>query len=138
MACTNIIGVKNILISFENCDTGETIRNVSHELATEDLPKFYTAEYVNSEMPGGRIKRTQSSPYMEMTVVVEDGIALAWYQGEASLTIQIEMASGRVYTGFSGGVTDAESSDSSDVTLKVIFDEIDELVPAASLSVEAA
>lgn len=135
MSCDNIVGVKNILLTFTHCETGAVFSKVSHKLAGDELPKFMTSKKKNEDMTSGRFKQTEASPKADMTVLVEDGIPLSYYQGEAAIGMQVEMLSGRVYTGFGGGVVDAESSDTSEVTLGITFEDIDELVPTKNLVV---
>lgn len=130
MACDNIVGVKNILISFRNCDTGEVISNVAHKLANDELPKIRAYNYTNESLPGGYVKRNQASATIEMEVIRDRTIPLAYYQGAAALDVQIEMDNGNVFTGVSGSEGGEEGSDTHSATLMVIFKNIEELLPS--------
>lgn len=133
MTCDNIIGVKNILISFTDCDTGAVVRNVSHKLSTEELPEIKTCEWVNTVLTHGYTRRTAANAGMGLSVIRDERVPLAYYQGCAALDIQIEYTNGLVYTGVGGSQTGDTRSDTHTVQLDVSFPTIDEMLPATQL-----
>lgn len=134
MPCDNQIGVKNILMTFRDCETDQVFGPISHELATEDLPTIRLCAYNNEAMPGGFVKRKVSNAEMELKVIRDLRIPLALYQGCASLAIQIEYFNGLVYSATNGTGTGDEKSDTHEVTITATFREIDELLPAGQLA----
>lgn len=138
MACQNQVGVKNILISFEDCDTGEVIRNVSHKLATDELPMVRACAWTNEELTNGYVQRNAVNATISISVIRDPRIALSQYQSCASISIQIEYFNGLVYTAFNGSVTTTDGSDTHAVTMDLSFSEIDELLPASTLTGVAA
>lgn len=138
MACLNQVGVKNILITFTDCDTDEVIGPISHELAGEEQPTYRTCEYTNEPMTNGRVMRNKSNQSITVTVERNLGISLAYYQGCARIDMQIEHFDGRVYSAENGTATGEEESDGSDVTITAVFEEIDELLPVGAPEAVAA
>lgn len=134
MSCDKIVGVKNIVLTFTDCETGETIGPISHKQANEDLPTWKTCEWENEAMTNGYSKRTASNAGAEFSVIRDLRVPLAWYQGCASLAVQIEYTNGLVYTGVDGTIAGAEKSDTHEVALDVTFQTVDELLPAGSLA----
>jgi hypothetical protein len=137
MSCTNSVGVKNVLITFRSCDTDQVISKVSHKLATDDIPKVRTCEDKNEALPGGRSKRTQDSPTMELMVIRDLRVPLSFYQGCASMDVQIEYYNGLIYTGFEGVAVGDSRSDAHDIELEIVFERIDELLPANQVALAA-
>lgn len=136
-ACGNQVGVKNIVISFLDCETGATYGPLSHELSGDDLPTIRICPYNNDALPGGYVKRKVSNDEIEMKIIRDLRIPLALYQGCASLNIQIEYYNGLVYSAVNGTGTGDDKSDTHEVTVKASFREIDELLPAGILSAAA-
>jgi hypothetical protein len=136
MSCESIVGVKNIVITFTNCDTGQVIGPVSHKLSGDELPKFRMFDRVYSDLPGGYVKMKQDSFKIEIKVIRSRRIPLADYQGRSSIDIQVEMEDGLVYTGISGGNKTEESSDAHEVSLMISFREgnASELLPPGALA----
>lgn len=134
MACENQIGIKNILISFESCDTGEVVRKVSHVLSTEELPTVLACTWTSEALTNGYVQRSAQNASISLNVVRNTAIPLSWYQGCASIDIQIEYLNGLVYTGFGGSVVGAEGSDTHDVPMEISFKELDEMLPVAQLA----
>lgn len=134
MTCDNQIGVKNIMLTFRDCDTNAAYGPISHELATEDLPEWRLCGYNNEPMPGGFVKRQVSNPEVELTVIRDLRIPLAMYQGCSDVTLQVEYFNGLVYSAVNGTGTGDERSDTHEVTLTLSFREIDELLPAGTLT----
>lgn len=133
MPCDNQVGVKNIVLTFRDCDTDEEFGPISHELATDTQPVYRLCKYTNDELPGGYIQRTLASPSIEIVVVRNLGIPLALYQGCASVDVQVEHFNGLVYSAVQGSATGTETSDGHEVTMTLIFREIDELLPDGTL-----
>lgn len=127
--CDNQVGVKNILISFLNCDTGQTITSVSHKLANGDeLPTAKICNYTLTPRTAGRVTRSEDNSSLTMNVIRDNRVPLSWYQGCAKIDVQIEWFDGIVWTATNGSVVDAAESDGHDVTVTAIFDSIDELL----------
>jgi hypothetical protein len=133
MACDNQIGVKNVMLTFRDCDTDEVYGPISHELATEDLPTWRLCPYNNEPMPGGFVNRQHSNSSAEINVIRDLRIPLALYQGCADVTLQVEYFNGLVYSGVNGTGTGDEMSDTHAVTMTLVFRTIDELLPAGTL-----
>jgi len=134
MACENVLGVKNILITFTNCETGQVTGPISHKLAKDDLPMWRLYEFKSEKLPGGYIKKHHISPECKMNVIRSLRMPLIDYQGRSSLALQVEYENGLVYTGVSGGVTGEELSDSHEVMLDIAFRQLSELLPPGALS----
>lgn len=132
-ACDNIVGVKNILIKFTNCDTGQVTGPFQHELAKEDLPKWRTYAYKQEALPGGFVRRHHIHPECEMDIRRDLRVPLLDYQGRSQLDIQVEYDNGLVYTGTSGGVVGDEKSDTHEVMLRIAFRSLAELLPPGAL-----
>jgi len=134
-ACDNLVGVKNILLSFTNCDTGQEIKNRSHLLATEEIPKWRIVNYKAEPLAGGYTRRHQAPPAAEIKVIRDLAIPLSWYQGAASISLQVEMENGLVYTAEAGTVTGDDKSDSHEINLPLTYKKINEYMPAGGLAV---
>jgi len=128
-ACSNQIGIRNILITFRDCDNDVVYGPVSHELATNALPQLRLCDYNNEAMPGGYVKRVKGNNQIEATVIRNTGIPLALYQGCAAIDISLEYYNGLVVTGRDGTATGQANSDSHEVTITATFRQIDELLP---------
>lgn len=133
MACENLVGVKNILMTFFDCDTDTRVGPISHAQATEDLPTWKTCAWTNERLPGGYTKRSAADVGCEIVVIRDLRIPLAWYQGCVAIDMQVEYDNGLVYTGLGGGVVGDEKSDTHEVSLDITFRTVDELLPPGSL-----
>lgn len=131
--CDNVIGVKNILITFRNCATNAVVGPISHMLAKEDLPMWRLYEFKQEKLPGGYVKRHHISPECEMDIIRDLRIPLLDYQGRSQLDIQVEYDNGLVYTGTSGGIQGEEKSDTHEVRLAIAFKTLTELLPPGAL-----
>jgi hypothetical protein len=131
--CSNIIGVKNILMTFNDCDRNLKIGPISHKLATNDLPTIRACDHKSEMLPGGYVKRVQDSALMELKVIRDIRIPLSYYQGCAAVDIQIEYLNGDVFTGINGNSTGDTQSDTHQVDMKMTFLSIDELLPTGGL-----
>jgi len=137
MPCENQVGVKNIIITFLDCETDERYGPISHELATEDLPTYRLCGFNNQPLPGGFVRRSVTNKQIDLTVIRDLRIPLHLYQGCASVDIQIEHFNGLVYSANNGTGTGEELSDSHQVMLTLTFQEIDELLPDGPLDTQA-
>lgn len=137
MTCENVVGVKNILMTFTDCQSGRVIGPYSHELATEELPMWRPCTYVSEAMTQGYVKKTANNASAEISVIRNLAVPLAWYQGCASIDIQVEYENGLVYTGTKGTTIGEEKSDSHEVSMEITFRQLDELLPDGELQ-EAA
>jgi hypothetical protein len=139
MACENQIGVKNILMTFRDCNTGAVLRKVSHKLSTDELPTIRTCEYTNETLTGGYVRRIHGNASMALNVIRNTGVPLSNYQGCAEIDIQIEYLNGLIYTGVGGSVIGDERSDTHDVPLEISYRLIEETLPVSALEfVDAA
>lgn len=136
--CDSQVGVRNILIKFLDCDTNNAYGPISHELAGDEQPTYILCDYNNEPMPGGYVKRHKGNNEISVTVIRNQQIPLALYQGCASIDITIEHFNGRVVTGLSGTATGNDSSDGHEVTITATFREIDELLANGLLDASAA
>lgn len=130
--CDNQVGVRNILITFQDCDADQTYGPFSHELAGEDQPQYRLCEYSNEPLPGGYVRRTKGNNQISLTVIRNLAVPLALYQGCASVDITIEHFNGMVITGLTGTSTGDETSDGHEVTMTFTFKEVDELLPSVA------
>lgn len=131
MTCDNQVGVKNVMLTFRDCETDEIFGPYSHDLATEDLPTWRLCAFNNEALPGGYVRRQVSNPEVEISVIRDLRIPLALYQGCADVTLQVEYYNGLVYSAVNGTGTGDEKSDTHQVDMTISFREIDELLPAA-------
>lgn len=134
MACENLIGVKNILMTFYDCDTETTIGPISHKLATDELPTWKTCEWNNEMLAHGYTRRIASNASVEISVIRDTRIPLRYYQGCVQIHLQVEYENGLVYTGKQGGVIGDEKSDTHEVAMEINFRFLDELLPAGALA----
>jgi hypothetical protein len=133
MTCDNQIGVKNILISFKDCDTDAVYGPLAHELATDDLPTWRLCPYNNEALPHGYVKRKPTNPEVEIKVIRDLRVPLSMYQGCSDVNLQVEYFNGLVYSGAKGTGTGDEKSDTHEITLTLVFKEIDEMLPSGTL-----
>lgn len=131
--CNKIVGIKNILMTFTNCETGERVGPIAHELATDEDPKIRSHEWTQEDLKGGYTKRKHHNPFMELKVIRDPRIPLKDYQGRSAIDLQIEYIMGYVYTGVDGGVTGDPSSDTYEADMKISFAEVHELLPPGGL-----
>lgn len=132
--CNNQVGVRNILITFLDCDNDVTYGPFSHELANEEQPTYRLCDYANEPLPGGYVRRTKGNNNITLSVIRNLGIPLALYQGCAAIDITIEHFNGLVITGLSGTSTGDEGSDGHEVMINATFREIDELLPNGAIA----
>lgn len=130
--CGNQVGVRNILMTFLDCDTDVSYGPFSHELASEEQPTYKFCDYSNEPLPGGYVRRTRGFNEISLMVIRNLGIPLALYQGCGAIDITIEHFNGLVITGLSGTATGDESSDGHEVTVTAAFRQLDELLPAVA------
>lgn len=129
MTCENQVGVKNILLTFRDCDTDAVYGPISHKLATDTLPTWRLCPYNNEALPHGYVKRQPTNPEVEISVVRDLRIPMAMYQGCSDVNLQVEYYNGLVYSAVAGTGTGDEKSDTHEVQMTLSFREIDELLP---------
>lgn len=134
MPCENMVGVKNILMTFYDCDTETRIGPISHLQSSEDLPMWKTCAWNNEKLPGGYTKRSASDVGCEIKVIRDLRIPLAWYQGCVQIDMQVEYDNGLVYTGLGGGIVGDTKSDTHELELELTFRTVDELLPPGALA----
>lgn len=133
MTCENQVGVKNILLTFRDCDTDLVYGPISHKLATDTLPTWRLCSYNNEALPHGYVKRKPTNPEVEINVIRDLRIPLAMYQGCSDVKLQVEYFNGLVYSAEKGTGTGEEKSDTHEVAMTLVFREIDEMLPAGLL-----
>lgn len=135
MACDKQNGVKNILVTFEDCNTGQRFGPLSHRLADgAEIPTVKTCARVNTALTGGYVQVAEDNASMTLTIIKDRTIPTAWYQGCASLDIQVEKLDGTIWTLTGGSVTEPDESDGHSVTMTVIAEEIFETLPGAAIA----
>ncbi len=133
MTCDNQVGVKNIIMSFRDCDTDVVYGPISHVLSSEDLPTWRLCAYNNDPLPHGYVKRKPTNPEVEIKVIRDLRIPLAMYQGCSDVNLQVEYYNGLVYSAAKGTGTGDDKSDTHEVSMKITFIEIDEMLPQGTL-----
>src|SRR5262245_40846974 len=133
MTCDNQVGVKNILLTFRDCDTDAIYGPISHNLTGDDLPTWRLCAVHNEALAQGYVKRQPSNPEVEIKVIRDLRIPLAMYQGCSDVAMQVEYYNGLVYSAVKGTGTGDDKSDTHEVTMTVSFREIDEMLPAGVL-----
>lgn len=134
MACENIVGIKNILLTFFDCDTDTRIGPISHVLSSEELPTVKACSFTTERMTNGFTKRVSGDASMSMSIIRDLRVPLAFYQGCTAVTAQLEYENGIVMTGVDGGVVGDTESDTHEVSLEIVYEEVDELLPPGSLA----
>jgi hypothetical protein len=133
MTCENQVGVKNILISFRDCDTDIVYGPIAHELSSDDLPTWRLCAFNNDALPHGYVQRKPSNPEVEIKVIRDLRIPLAMYQGCSDVNLQVEYYNGLVYSAAKGTGTGDTKSNTHEAEMTIVFKEIDELLPAGTL-----
>ena len=134
MSCDNVVGVKNIMIKFTNCETGAIIGPIAHDMAKDDLPTWRLYPFKIEELPGGYIIKHHSSSKGEMEVIRDLRVPMVDYQGRSQIDLQVEYENGLVYTGTTGGVQGEEMTDTHGVKLSMSFKSLSELLPPGALA----
>lgn len=132
-ACDRTIGVKQILLAFTDCDTGQKYGPFAHKQGDEELPVWRLVDFVNEEVPGGWVERKQRSMYGEFTVNKDPRLPSSFYQGKAAISGQIEYRDGRVITFDEAAVAGDDASDLRKFKMRIVSPLIDELLPAGAL-----
>ena len=133
MTCENQVGVKNILMTFLDCDTGLIYGPIAHNLSSDDLPTWRLCPFNNDALPRGYVSRKPSNPEVEIKVIRDLRIPLAMYQGCSDITLQVEYYNGLVYSAAKGTGTGDTKSNTHEAEMTISFKEIDELLPAGTL-----
>ena len=134
MSCENNIGLKNAVFSFTHCDTGEQIKRISHVLAEDDLPEVRMARVSSETLNGGYVKKTQGSPMIKGNFVRDRRVPQEWYEGHASIDVQLEYYSGIIISGVGGTNVAEDGSDTHSVNLEITYRQLDELLPDGALA----
>ena len=137
MTCENQVGVKNILMTFLDCDTGLIYGPIAHNLSSDDLPTWRLCPFNNDALPRGYVMRKPSNPEVEINVIRDLRIPLSMYQGCSDVTLQVEYYNGLVYSAARGTGTGEEKSDTHEVTMTIVFRIIDEMLPEGTLEPNA-
>jgi hypothetical protein len=138
MTCEKSVGVKNILITFTDCDTDAVYGPIAHLLATDTLPTWRLCPYNNTAQPYGYVKRAPVNCEVEINVIRDLRIPLAMYQGCSDVAIQVEYFNGLVISGVEGMGTGDTKSDMHEVPMTISFTEFDELLPNGTLEATEA
>jgi hypothetical protein len=138
MTCDNQVGVKNILLTFTDCDTDAIYGPIAHTLATDTLPTWRLCAFNNEALPYGYVKRVPTNPEVEINVIRDVRIPLAMYQGCSDVNLQVEYYNGLVYSAAKGTGTGDEKSDTHEVAMTISFKEIDEMLPQGLLDTTGA
>jgi hypothetical protein len=133
MTCDNQVGVKNILLTFRDCDTDAVYGPIAHHLSSDDLPTWRLCPYNNDPLRFGYVKRQPANPSVEIKVIRDVRIPLSMYQGCSDVTLQVEYYNGLVYSAAKGTGTGDDKSDTHEVTMNITFKEIDEMLPQGTL-----
>ncbi|MGL5736569.1 MAG: hypothetical protein ACRCYS_17030 [Beijerinckiaceae bacterium] len=133
MACDKIIGVKNLMLTFTVCETGQVLGPISHKLATDDLPNIRFTNFKNEPLRHGYSKRIADNATVEVKPIGDERIQSRYYQGDAEIKLQIEYENGRVVTGEKGTVTGDEKTDTFEYSMMIVFPTLEELLPPGAL-----
>jgi hypothetical protein len=130
MTCENQIGVKNILLTFKDCDTDAVYGPIAHLLLDDTLPTWRLCAFENEALPHGFVKRSPTNAELVISVIRDLRIPLAMYQGCSDVNIQVEYYNGLVYSAVQGtGTGTGSDSDTHGVEMTISFQEIDEMLP---------
>lgn len=131
MSCANKEGVKNILLTFVDCETGEKISNISHKQPLDaDNPTMIGCAFNNTDIGRGRVSVAERSEQMTLTVQGDNAVPISYYQGCASVTVQVEWFSGEVWTGEDGNVIEPDASNRASITMTLVFEKINVMLAA--------
>jgi hypothetical protein len=133
LTCDNQVGVKNILMTFHDCDTDAVYGPIAHVLASDTLPTWRLCPYKNEPLPHGYVTRKPTNPEVEISVIRDLRIPLSMYQGCSDVNLQVEYFNGLVYSAAKGTGTGEEKSDTHETKLTIAFREIDEMLPQGTL-----
>jgi hypothetical protein len=133
MTCENQVGVKNILLTFRDCDTDNIYGPISHKLSSDELPTWRLCAFNNDPLPQGYVKRQPTNPEVEIKIIRDLRIPLSMYQGCSDVNLQVEYYNGLVYSAEKGTGTGDEKSDTHEVGMTIVFKEIDEMLPVGIL-----
>jgi hypothetical protein len=133
MACANQVGVKNLTLAFTDCRSGDAggignVKATSHIMAQDALPELDSVPYKLTGLSAGRVKLTYKNASIKLNIVRNLAVPLSYYQGRASMDVQIEFLNGGVMTGIAGAVTEPQASDGNEVNFTVEFDSLSEIL----------
>ena len=101
-------------------------------MAVDALPEIDSVPYKLQGLSAGRVKRTMKNATIKLNVVRSLAVPLSYYQGRASMDVQIEYLNGSVITGLAGAVTDPQPTDGNDVAFTVEFKILTEILAPSS------
>jgi hypothetical protein len=130
MACENQVGVRNIWMTFTDCDTGTVYGPFAHDLAGDEQPMYRLCPFSNEAMPNGYVKRNVSNSKIGLNIVRHQGVPLQMYQGCAAVNVNIEHYNGRIVTALNGTPIGDDDSDGHEVSMDITFAEVDEYLPS--------
>lgn len=136
--CPSQVGVRNLVISFKDCDSDQEWRNVAHKMNGDVLPTVLACNKNTTALPGGKVQVSEGTGYtFSADIQRACGIPLAMYQGCAAIDVSVEWYDGSVWTLLNGSVTDAGESDGNSITLTGSFQEFDEILSCSMMDSDA-
>lgn len=127
--CPAQVGVRNLVISFRDCDSDSEWRNIAHKMNGDILPTVLACNKITTRLPGGKVQVSEGNGYTFTADVQRvESIPLAMYQGCAAIDVSVEWYDGSVWTLLTGSVIDAAESDGNTITLTASFQEFDEIL----------
>lgn len=125
--CDKTIGLRNVLLTFLDCDGNIIQGPLVHEPTEDSEPNIMMCKEKREALSSGRSKIMRGNTEItDLAVYRRLEVPLAIYQGCAAVNVTLEYYNGLVYTGLNGTVIDAEGSDGVVVNMTIIFDDIDE------------
>ena len=139
MDCPEVVGVRNVIISFRDCDSDVVLRNIFHKLASDTLPTFNLCPYTYTALPGGKVQKSEGTGVtLEMEIERVPSIPSAYYTGCASIDVTLEYYDGSVLTFLNGAVVDSGGTNGHTVSISAVFKEADELLAVTQMAADAA
>jgi hypothetical protein len=127
-SCDKTIGIRNIILTFLDCDGNIIQGPLVHEPTEDSEPNIKTCKETREALSSGRSKIIRGNTEInDLSVYRRLEVPLSLYQGCAAVNVTLEYYNGLVYTGLNGTVVGAEGSDGTIVNMSMIFEDIDEL-----------
>lgn len=127
MACESDVGLKNLVLTFRDCNTGEEISAISHNLAEDTQFEWNACPYTRTSTSGRKTRVSKASVQINFTVVPSLSIPSNYYTGCAEMDVSAEFYSGRVITATNGSIVDASAMNEESVAIQARFDVLDEI-----------
>lgn len=135
--CPAQVGVRNLVISFKDCESDNEWRNVVHKINGDTLPTVMACNKTTTVLPGGKVQVGEGTGYTFTADILRvESIPLAMYQGCAAIDVSVEFYDGSVWTLLNGSVTDATESDGNTIQLTASFQEFDEILAVNTLETD--